>query len=347
MGVLENEELKLIKDERGKYDTPNYVSFTKEGEVLVGSEAKEKIPSNSSTMIYNLKNILGKKYNDPSLQKEIKEFPFKLVNENNLPFFEVFFEGEKKLFSPEEIVTIIFKKLKKNAENFLGKTVNSTVLSVPSYFSDDQRQSLKNSVQKAGLYLVRIVVDPVSISFANKLNTEEIQDDIHYIIFHLGKKKLEISVLNLDYGVFEVLSHITDEEIGGTLFDENLLKYISEQKNISESLFLRKEIEKLKKKLSSEKEVLFAFHNENIGLNVTREKFEEINMHLFDKAISDIKKALKEANITIQKLDQIVLSGGSTKIPKIQEIISTFFGKKPLMKVDPKFGYFFNFFLYY
>lgn len=347
VGVYKNGKVEIIPNETGSQITPSVVGFGDE-ERLVGSGAKNQATVNPEGTVYDVKRLIGRKYNDSSVQSDAKYLPYKLVNKDGKPYISVNFKGEKKTYSPEEISAMVLTKMKEVAEEYLGYEVKNAVVTVPAYFNDAQRQATKDSGLIAGLNVLRIVNEPTAAAMAYGLDKKGKESTI--MVFDLGGGTFDVSILSIEEGVFEVISTSGDTHLGGEDFDQRVLdhyikmikkkhgKDISRDKRAVQKL--KREVEKAKRGLSSTHEYTIEIDNLTEGLDfeetLTRAKFEEINADLFKKTLGPVQIALDDANKKKTEIDEIVLVGGSTRIPKIQELITEFFnGKEPNRYINP------------
>lgn len=347
VGVFKNGQVEIIPNEMGSRITPSVVAFTDE-QRLVGEAAKNQLSVNPERTMYSIKRLIGRKFDDPSVQNDMKYLPFKIVNKEGKPYIKQTLQGEDKLFSPEEISAMVLGKMKEIAESYLGYEVTNAVVTVPAYFNDAQRQATKDAGQIAGLNVLRIVNEPTAAAMAFGLDKKGKESTI--MVFDLGGGTFDVSILSIDDGVFEVISTSGDTHLGGDDFDNRVLDYfvklirrksnkdISNQKSAIQKL--RKEIERAKRALSSVHEQKLEIPNLVEGYDfeetLTRAKFEELNIDLFKKTVQPVQQALDDANKKKTDIDEIVLVGGSTRIPKVQEIVREFFnGKEPNRYINP------------
>ncbi len=345
----------IIPNESGFNTTPSIVAFT-ETERLIGNSAKNQIAMNPTNTIFDAKRLIGRKFNDPTVQNDIKHFPFSVVDDGaNQPVFEVMFKGEKKRFSPIEISSMILQKMKDIAEQFLGEKVTRAVVTVPAYFNDAQRQATKDAAAIAGLDCLRIINEPTASALAYGLDSVRggKDGDIRehkVLIFDCGGGTFDVSVLSLDEGIFEVLSTGGDTHLGGEDFDNLMVDYLKDEfkkkfaKDISTNprslRRLRTACENAKKTLSTATqasiEIDSLFEGQDFYTTITRAKFEDLCIKLFKDCMIPVEKALADANVSKAEIDEIVLVGGSTRIPKIQQLLSDMFNGKQLNKsVNP------------
>ncbi|KAL3635283.1 Luminal-binding protein 5 [Castilleja foliolosa] len=345
--VYQKGKMEIIANNQWNQITPSWVAFT-DTERLIGEAAKNQAPLNPERTIFDVKRLIGRKFDDPEVQREIKMLPYNVVNKDGKPYVQVkMTDGETKLFSPEEISSMILQSMKETAESYLGKKIYGAVVTVPVYFNEAQRQATKVAARLAGLEVVRTINEHMAAGIAYGL---EKLGDKNVLVFDLGGGTFDVSVLAIDNGVFEVLSTSGDTHLGGQDFDHRVMDYfvklIKEKhgKDISNVKIaltkLRKECERAKRVLSSQHEVRVEIESLFDGVNfseaLTRLKFEELNMDLFRKTMGLVKRALEDAGLEKAEIHEIVLVGGSTRIPKVQEMLRDFFdGKEPMKGISP------------
>ncbi|QWU86336.1 hypothetical protein CA3LBN_000554 [Candidozyma haemuli] len=347
VGVMKNGKVEILANDQGNRITPSYVAFNEE-ERLIGDAAKNQAPSNVNNTIFDIKRLIGLKYKDKVVQKEIKHLPYKIGKNGDMPVVEVNYGGEEKSFSPEEISGMILGKMKSIAEEYLGKKVTHAVVTVPAYFNDAQRQATKNAGTIAGLNVLRIVNEPTAAAIAYGLDKTDGEKQI--IVYDLGGGTFDVSLLSIEGGVFEVLATAGDTHLGGEDFDFQVVKHLTKlfekkhnvsvatnQKAISK---LKREAEKAKRTLSAQMSARIEIDSFYDGIDfsetISRAKFEELNIASFKKTLKPVERVLKDANVKKTDIDDIVLVGGSTRIPKIQELIEKFFdGKKASKSINP------------
>lgn len=347
VGVFKNQGVEIIPNELGSRITPSVVAFTDE-ERLVGEAAKNEGPINPERTIYDVKRLIGRRFEDKEVQHDAKYLPFKIVNKDGKPYIRTKFQGEEKTFSPEEISSMILQKMKTIAENHLGFEVKNAVVTVPAYFSDSQRQATKDAGAISGLNVLRIINEPTAAAMAYGLDKKGKESTI--LVYDLGGGTFDVSILSIEDGVFEVLSTSGDTHLGGEDFDQRVLEYFMKlikkkyNKDISTDKRaiqkLKREVEKAKRALSSTHEYKIEIDGLADGVNfeevLTRAKFEELNMDLFKKTLQPVQTALDDASKKKTDIDEVVLVGGSTRIPKIQELIKEYFnGKEPNRYINP------------
>ncbi|KAL0941730.1 hsp70-like protein [Colletotrichum truncatum] len=346
VGVMQNGKVEILVNDQGKSCnriTPSYVAFTEE-ERLVGDAAKNQAAANPYNTIFDIKRMIGQKFSDKAVQSDIKHFPYKVVEKDGKPVVEVEVAGAPKRFTPEEISAMILGKMKEVAENYLGKKVTHAVVTVPAYFNDNQRQATKDAGVIAGLNVLRIVNEPTAAAIAYGLDKTGKESQI--IVYDLGGGTFDVSLLSIDQGVFEVLATAGDTHLGGEDFDQRVINYFAKSYNKKNNVDitkdakamgkLKREAEKAKRTLSSQKttriEIEAFFEGKDFSETLTRAKFEELNMDLFKKTLKPVEQVLKDAKVKKEDVDDIVLVGGSTRIPKVQSLIEEYFGGKQASK---------------
>ncbi|CAL9214251.1 unnamed protein product [Arabidopsis halleri] len=347
VGVYHNKHVEIIANDQGNRITPSWVAFT-DTERLIGEAAKNQAAKNPERTIFDPKRLIGRKFDDPDVQRDIKFLPYKVVNKDGKPYIQVKVKGEEKVFSPEEVSAMILTKMKETAEAFLGKKIKDAVITVPAYFNDAQRQATKDAGAIAGLNVVRIINEPTGAAIAYGLDKKGGESNI--LVYDLGGGTFDVSILTIDNGVFEVLSTSGDTHLGGEDFDHRVMDYFIKlvkkkyNKDISKDHKalgkLRRECELAKRSLSNQHQVRVEIESLFDGVDfsepLTRARFEELNMDLFKKTMEPVKKALKDAGLKKSQIDEIVLVGGSTRIPKVQQMLKDFFdGKEPSKGTNP------------
>jgi L1 cell adhesion molecule like protein len=348
VGVWRDNRCEIIANDQGNRTTPSYVAFSND-ERIIGDGAKNQAASNPSNTVYDAKRLIGRDFNDPVIQHEVKGFPFLVKDDgHNKPIIEVEYKDEAKQFHPEEISSMILVKMKETAESFLGEAVTDAVVTVPAYFNDSQRQATKDAGQIAGLNVLRIINEPTAAAIAYGLDNQSKEQNV--LIFDLGGGTFDVSLLNIDDGIFEVRATAGDTHLGGEDFD-NLLQnhFMAEFKrknklDISDNKRslrrLKTACEKAKRTLSSSTtaniEIDSLYEGVDFFTSITRAKFESLCMNLFQKCMNPVLKVLQDAGCSKSEVDEIVLVGGSTRIPKVQEMLTQVFGGKELNKrVNP------------
>jgi len=341
VGVWKTDHVEIISNAQGNRITPSWVAFNREGR-LIGEAAKNQFNSNPTNTIFEAKRFIGRKWDDKTVQRDRKLVPFKLVPKDGRPYFEVKADGKKTKFSPEEVSAMILTRMKNTAEKFLGKEIKDAVVTVPAYFNDAQRQATKDAGVIAGLNVMRIINEPTAAAIAYGLDKNN--DNTKVLVFDLGGGTFDVSLMTLDGGVFEVLATSGDTHLGGEDFDHRLSKYLAKvvKKKMGVDIGTRKRpmaklktaSEKAKCALSTQMEVKVEIENfidgRDFEQTVTRAKFEDLCGDLFKKTISPVKKVLRDADVTKSEVDEIVLVGGSTRIPMVKKLLRKFFNGKVL-----------------
>uniref|UniRef100_T1KAQ5 Uncharacterized protein n=2 Tax=Tetranychus urticae TaxID=32264 RepID=T1KAQ5_TETUR len=348
VGVFKNGRVEIIANDQGNRITPSYVAFTPEGERLIGDAAKNQLTSNPENTVFDAKRLIGREWSDPTVQSDIKHFPFKVLDKNSKPHIQVKTGQGDKTFAPEEISAMVLIKMKETAEAYLGKKVTHAVVTVPAYFNDAQRQATKDAGTIAGLNVMRIINEPTAAAIAYGLDKKESEKNI--LVFDLGGGTFDVSLLTIDQGVFEVVATNGDTHLGGEDFDQRVMDHFiklykkktgkdirSDNRAVQK---LRREVEKAKRTLSSAHqariEIESFFEGEDFSEVLTRAKFEELNMDLFKSTLKPVQKVLDDSDLQKKDIDEIVLVGGSTRIPKIQQLVKEFFnGKEPTRGINP------------
>ncbi|CAI4548479.1 Hsp70 family ATPase KAR2 [Saccharomyces cerevisiae] len=347
VAVMKNGKTEILANEQGNRITPSFVAFT-DDERLIGDAAKNQVAANPQNTIFDIKRLIGLKYNDRSVQKDIKHLPFNVVNKDGKPAVEVSVKGEKKVFTPEEISGMILGKMKQIAEDYLGTKVTHAVVTVPAYFNDAQRQATKDAGTIAGLNVLRIVNEPTAAAIAYGLDKSDKEHQI--IVYDLGGGTFDVSLLSIENGVFEVQATSGDTHLGGEDFDykivRQLIKAFKKKHGIDVSdnnkalAKLKREAEKAKRALSSQMSTRIEIDSFVDGIDLsetlTRAKFEELNLDLFKKTLKPVEKVLQDSGLEKKDVDDIVLVGGSTRIPKVQQLLESYFdGKKASKGINP------------
>ena len=343
VGWWKDNRCEIIANDQGNRTTPSYVSFTSE-ERLIGDGAKNQSSMNPENTIFDAKRLIGRKFDDPAVQSDIKNFPFTVISEDNKPKIQATYKNELKTFQPEEISSMILTKMKEVAESYIGEKVTDAVITVPAYFNDSQRQATKDAGHISGLNVLRIINEPTAAAIAYGLDKKEEEKNV--LIFDLGGGTFDVSLLSIDDGIFEVKATAGDTHLGGEDFDNILMKYfIDEFKrnhklDISENKRslrrLKTACERAKRTLSSSAtasvELESLYEGIDFFTSISKARFESLCMNLFQKCINPVTRVLQDAGISKSNVHEIVLVGGSTRIPKIQELLSQFFNGKELNK---------------
>ncbi|CAL4201796.1 unnamed protein product, partial [Meganyctiphanes norvegica] len=349
VGVFKNGYLEIIPNDQGNRITPSYVAFTNEGEFLIGDAAKNQLTTNPKNTVFNTKLLIGRRWSDRTVQQDIQYLPFNVIEKNEKPHIEVKTSDGNRIFAIEEISAMLLRKLKEDAEAYLGKIVTHAVVTVPAYFSDAQRQATKDAGLIAGLSIIRIINEPTAAAFAYGIIDQKV-DVRNIIVFDLGGGTIDVSLLILDAGICEVLATNGDTHLGGEDFNHRVIDYYLKlykrktgktiPKNHIAVQKLRREIERAKRLLSTSEEVKIEIESFFDGCDftetLTRARFENLNIDLFRSTIASIQNVLNDSNLQKNDIDEIILGGGSTRIPKIQQLVKEFFnGKEPLLNINP------------
>jgi heat shock 70kDa protein 1/2/6/8 len=343
VGVWQNDRVEIIANDQGNRTTPSYVAFN-ETERLIGDAAKNQVSMNPTNTIFDAKRLIGRNMSDMSVKQDMKHWPFKVVPGNsNQPNLQVTYKGEEKIFSPEEISSMILIKMKEIAEAYLGKEVKNAVITVPAYFNDSQRQSTKDAGAIAGLNILRIINEPTAAAIAYGLDKKAEQN---ILIFDLGGGTFDVSILSIDEGIFEVKATAGDTHLGGEDFDNRMVDYCLQEikrkfkKEITDNhralRRLRTACERAKRTLSSSTNAHIEIDSLVDGLDynttISRAKFEDMNMDYFRKCMEPVEKVIRDSKLSKSQIHEIVLVGGSTRIPKVQQLLSEYFGGKELCR---------------
>lgn len=348
VGIMKNGKVEIMVNDQGNRITPSWVAFTDE-ERLVGDAAKNQYASNPYRTIFDIKRLIGRKFNEKEVQNDIKHFPFKVIGKNGQPRVQVEVQGTEKTFTPEEVSAMVLGKMKEVAESYLGETVKNAVVTVPAYFNDAQRAATKDAGTIAGLNVLRVVNEPTAAALAYGLDKQDDKKERQVLVYDLGGGTFDVSILAIEEGVFEVQSTAGDTHLGGEDFDNRVIAHFVKKYNKDKSVDitkdaktmgkLKREVEKAKRTLSSQKTTkieIESFHKgEDFSETLTRAKFEELNADLFKKTLKPVEQVLKDAKLKKADIDDIVLVGGSTRIPKVQAMLEEYFGKKARKDVNP------------
>ena len=344
VGIWENDRVEIIANDQGNRTTPSYVAFT-DSERLIGDGAKNQVAVNATNTVFDAKRLIGRRFDDPEVQSDMRHWPFKVINKDNKPLVQVEYKGETKTFYPEEISSMVLLKMKETAEAYTGDTITKAVVTVPAYFNDSQRQATKDAGKIAGLDVLRIINEPTAAAIAYGLDKVSQKEEI-VLIFDLGGGTFDVSVLSLDDGVFEVMATAGDTHLGGEDFDNRMVSHFVEEfkrknrKDLSGNpralRRLRTACERAKRTLSSATQASIEIDSLYDGIdfytNITRARFEELCADLFRSTMEPVEKVLRDAKLDKSKINEVVLVGGSSRIPKIQKMLSEFFHGKDLKK---------------
>jgi len=349
VGVQKGGRVEIIANDQGHRITPSYVAFT-DDERLIGDSAKNQYASNPTRTIFDAKRLIGRRFNDKNVQSDIKHFPFKVINQDGKPVIQVKVKGENKLFTPEEISGMILTKMKETAEAYLGKSVTHAVVTVPAYFNDAQRQATKDAGTIAGLTVLRIINEPTAAAIAYGLDRADTGEK-NILVYDLGGGTFDVSLLSIEEGVFEVLATAGDTHLGGEDFDNRVMDHIisSWKKKHNDGIVkddlkamgkLKREVEKAKRTLSSvlttRIEIESFYKGQDLDFTLSRAKFEELVGDLLRKTLEPVKKVIEDSGLSKKAIHDIVLVGGSTRIPKVVQLLEDFFdGKKASKGINP------------
>ncbi|XP_020788912.1 heat shock 70 kDa protein 1-like [Boleophthalmus pectinirostris] len=344
VGVFQHGKVEIIANDQGNRTTPSYVAFT-DTERLIGDAAKNQVALNPNNTVFDAKRLIGRRFDESTVQADMKHWPFKVVNDGGKPKIRVEYKGEDKTFSPEEISSMVLVKMKEVAEAYLGHKVSNAVITVPAYFNDSQRQATKDAGVIAGLNVLRIINEPTAAAIAYGLDKGR-SGERNVLIFDLGGGTFDVSILSIDDGVFEVKATAGDTHLGGEDFDNRMVNHFVEEfkrkhkKDISQNKRalrrLRTACERAKRTLSSSSqasiEIDSLFEGQDFYTSITRARFEELCSDLFRGTLEPVEKALRDAKMDKGQIHDIVLVGGSTRIPKVQKLLQDFFNGRDLNK---------------
>ncbi|XP_008794364.1 heat shock 70 kDa protein-like [Phoenix dactylifera] len=347
VGVWLNDRVEIIANDQGNRTTPSYVAFT-ETERLVGDAAKNQVAMNPHNTVFDAKRLIGRRFSDPSVQSDMKLWPFRVVpGPGDKPLIVVTYKGEEKRFAPEEISSMVLAKMREVAEAFVGHSIKDAVITVPAYFNDSQRQATKDAGAIAGLNVIRMINEPTAAAIAYGLDKKAGRTgERNVLIFDLGGGTFDVSLLTIEEGIFEVKATAGDTHLGGEDFDNRLVNhFVAEFKrkhkkditgNARALRRLRTACERAKRTLSSTTQTTVEIDSLYEGIDfyatVTRARFEELNMDLFRRCMEPVEKVLRDAKIDKGQVHEVVLVGGSTRIPKVQQLLQDFFNGKDLCK---------------
>ncbi|CAM0883741.1 unnamed protein product [Alopecurus aequalis] len=351
VGVYRNGRVEIIANDQGNRITPSWVAFTDTGERLIGEAAKNQAAANPLRTVYDAKRLIGRQFTDAEVQRDMKLLPYRVVDKNGKPHAEVEVkDGDVRLLSPEEVSAMVLTRMKDTAEAYLGEKVRDAVITIPAYFNDAQRQATKDAGAIAGLNVVCLVNEPTAAALAYGLDKVDEKNEKNVLVFDLGGGTFDVSVLALDGGVFEVLPTNGDTHLGGEDFDQRVMDYfiklVKRKHGVDVSGDaralgkLRRECERAKRALSNQHQVRVEIESLVSGVDLseplTRARFEELNADLFRKTMAPVKKAMADAGLSKGDIDEVVLVGGSTRTPKVQQLLKDYFdGKEPHRGVNP------------
>jgi len=345
VGVWQNDRVEIIANDQGDRTTPSYVGFS-DTERLIGGAAKNQGNLNPENTVFDAKRLIGRRFSDAVVQADMKHWPFKVIQkEGDKPYIQVFFQGQNKEFSPEEISAMVLVKMKQTAEAYLGKDVKDAVITVPAYFNDSQRQATKDAGTISGMNVLRIINEPTAAAIAYGLDKRG-GGERNVLIFDLGGGTFDVSLLTIDEGIFEVKATAGNTHLGGEDFDNRMVSFFVDQfkkrtkldisTNARALRRLRTACERAKRTLSSSTqasiEIDSLYEGQDLYTTITRAKFEELNIDLFRSCLQPVEKVLTDAKLDKAQIHEVVLVGGSTRIPKVQQLLQDFFNGKELNK---------------
>ena len=345
VGTFQHGKVEIIANDQGNRTTPSYVAFT-DTERLIGDAAKNQVAMNPTNTIFDAKRLIGRKFNDSNVQTDRKHWPFQVIDSNGLPKLKVEYQSEEKTFTPEEISSMVLVKMKETAEAYLGTAVTEAVVTVPAYFNDSQRQATKDAGVIAGLNVLRIINEPTAAAIAYGLDKKKGSGESNVLIFDLGGGTFDVSILSIDDGIFEVKSTAGDTHLGGEDFDNRMVDHFVQEfkrkhkKDLTGNKRalrrLRTACERAKRTLSASAqasiEIDSLFDGIDFYTSITRARFEELCSDLFKGTLDPVEKAMRDAKLDKSSINDVVLVGGSTRIPKIQKLLQDFFNGKELNK---------------
>merc|ERR1712226_1614946 len=346
VGVFQHGKVEIIANDQGNRTTPSYVAFT-DTERLIGDAAKNQVAINPTNTIFDAKRLIGRKFADSSVQADMKHWPFKVVDHQTKPKIEVEYKSETKTFTPEEISSMVLVKMKETAEAYLGFDIKDAVVTVPAYFNDSQRQATKDAGVISGLNVLRIINEPTAAAIAYGLDKKKCEGkETNVLIFDLGGGTFDVSILTIEDGIFEVKSTAGDTHLGGEDFDNRMVDhFINEfkRKHKKDIKGNKRAVRRLRTACERAKRTLSASAQANLEINslfegidfytsITRARFEELCSDLFKGTLDPVEKAMRDAKMDKSQIHEIVLVGGSTRIPKIQKLLQDFFNGKELNK---------------
>ena len=351
VGVFQHGKVEIIANEQGNRTTPSYVAFN-ETERLIGDAAKNQVAMNPTNSVFDAKRLIGRKFDDSTVQSDMRHWPFQVINDEGKPKLSVEYKGERKTFFPEEISSMVLSNMKDTAQAYLGTNVKDAVITVPAYFNDSQRQATKDAGTIAGLNVLRIINEPTAAAIAYGLD-KKVGEEKHVLIFDLGGGTFDISILEISGGVFEVKATNGDTSLGGEDFDFVVQQFLVNEfksqhgMDISNDKLalqrIREAAEKAKIELSStnQTEINLAYLSadatgpKHLQLSITRSKYESLASELITRSMKPLDACLKDSGLTKDKVDEVLLVGGMTRMPKVQESVNEFFGKSPNKGVNP------------
>jgi len=346
VGVFQHGKVEIVANDQGNRTTPSYVAFT-DNERLIGDAAKNQVAMNPANTVFDAKRLIGRKYDDTTVQQDMKHWPFKVVDVESKPKIEVEYKCDRKSFTPEEVSSMVLTKMKETAEAYLGNPVRDAVVTVPAYFNDAQRQATKDAGIIAGLNVLRIVNEPTAAAIAYGLDKKHANGkETNVLIFDLGGGTFDVSILSIEDGIFEVKSTAGDTHLGGEDFDNRIVDHFVKEfkrKHKKDITVNKRALRRLRTACERAKRTLSASAQANIEIDslyegidfyssITRARFEELCADLFRGTLDPVEKALRDAKMDKSAINDVVLVGGSTRIPKVQKLLSDFFNGKELNK---------------
>lgn len=348
VGIFKDGDVEIIPNEQRNSITPSYVAFNVNGERLIGDSALNQLTSNPTNTIFDVKRFIGRNWNDPFFTKDVHYYPYNVTGKNDKVYIQVLVGEEVREFAPEEISVMVLGKMKELSESYLKRKVTKAVITVPASFNKAQRQATKDAGKIAGLDVKRILNEPTASAMAYGLLNRGTERSV--LVINMGASTFDVSLLNVDQGIFEVVATGGDTHVGGEIFTQQVMNFLIMKhkektgtdisKHIRSMQKLRREVEKAKRMLSYNNEALIEVENlvnfEDFVYTLTRARFEEINMKLFQSIDKVIEKVLKDGDMKRSNVDEIILVGGSTRIPKIQQLVKNFFnGLEPKRGISP------------
>jgi L1 cell adhesion molecule like protein len=345
VGLWQNDRVEIIANDQGNRTTPSYVAFT-DSERLIGDAAKNAAAMNPKNTVFDAKRLIGRKFDDPAIQADMKHWSFSVISGlGNKPLIQAEFKGETKTFAPEEISAMVLTKMKETAETYLGKDLKKAVVTVPAYFNDSQRQATKDAGTISGMEVMRIINEPTAAAIAYGLDRkDQTKGERNVLIFDLGGGTFDVSLLSIEEGIFEVKATAGDTHLGGEDFDNRMVDHFVQEfkrknkKDITDNARalrrLRTSCERAKRTLSSTAktsiEIDSLYEGVDFYTSITRARFEELNVDLFRKCMDPVEKVLRDAKMDKSQIHDVVLVGGSTRIPKVRQLLQDFFNGKEL-----------------
>ena len=344
VGYWQNDRVEIIPNDQGNRTTPSYVAFT-DTERLIGDAAKNQVALNPHNTVFDAKRLIGRNFDDQTVQADMKHWPFKVISKTGKPYIQIEFKGEQKVFSPEEISSMVLLKMKQTAEAYIGTEVKNAVVTVPAYFNDSQRQATKDAGTISGMNILRIINEPTAAAIAYGLD-KRTEHEKKVLIYDLGGGTFDVSLLAIEGGIFEVKATAGDTHLGGEDFDNRLVNFFVDEfkrkhkKDLTSNpralRRLRTSCERAKRTLSSATQASIEIDSLMDGIDfytsISRARFEELCADMFRSTLDPVEKVLRDAKVEKSQVDEIVLVGGSTRIPKVQKLVSDFFGGKELCK---------------